>query len=175
MKRNVAKIAIGAICIALSSFVLSLFTIRVNEALQIGFTELPIIFSGALLGPVYGSVIGFVVDLLRMIKFSYAPSLFTLAPIVLGMVPGISLIVFKQRISYKFPILIITVFVAMTLRTLITSLALYYVQGLTFQGILITLPIKMLANVIETVIYALILYVILPAATTIFNEKLRYK
>ncbi len=173
MKSYVNKIAIGAMCVALSSFVLSLFTIRVSEALQIGFTELPIIFSGAFLGPVFGGLVGFTVDLLKMLKYGYPPSVYTLAPIALGAVPGIVMVLVGKKKFYNNKLLIfLTVYLAMNVRTFFTSLGLYYVTGTPLKAIIISLPPKLLMNTIESVIYSLLLFTLLAAAKSIFDHKM---
>ncbi len=174
MNKSIYKLTIGSICVALSSFVLSLFTIKLTPELQIGFAEFPIIFSGIFLGPYYGATVGLTVDVLKMIKFGFPPSLFTLAPIALGVIPGLAAILIgKEKLFKNQFLLFVTVFIAMSARTIITSFALYFVNGSPVKAILLTLPIKFGSNLIEAGIYTIILAITLPAALSIFNNKVK--
>lgn len=172
MKNHALKITIGAMCVALSSFVLSLFTIKITQSFQIGFSEFPLMASGAILGPIYGGIVGLAKDVLTMLKYGYGPSLFTLAPMILGIVPGIALVIFGKKKFYSSVVIIfVTVIIAMMLRTGVILIATNTMFGVPWKALLIELPFKLGINVVEAIVYTIIFKIVLPQVDSILGEK----
>ncbi len=158
---HVRKLAFAAIFVALA-FVFGLLSITVSNA-QFGITELPLMLSGFVLGPVYGALVGGVKDVVTMITRGYPPSLFTLAPIILGLIPGLFLVIFGKKRLYESTVLIATcVYLTTLTRTVITSFALHYVIGLEWEAVYLGLPMRLGALVVEGVVYTMVLKILLP-------------
>ncbi len=170
MKNNTLKMVVAALLVALA-FVFALFTIRISEAMQIGFTEFPLLAAGFILGPFYGALTGLVKDLLEMMRMGYPPSLYTLAPVVLGLLPGIALKVFGSKKLYNsIPILFLVILITTLTRTFVVSLSLHYVNGLEWGAVFVTLPPKIIIVIIEAVIYTVAFKMLLPLVKNMFNK-----
>ncbi|MFV0499847.1 MAG: folate family ECF transporter S component [Bacilli bacterium] len=160
--KQVKKMVYAAIFVALA-FVFSLFSVTFGNSMQIGITEFPIMASGFVLGPVFGSLVGLVKDFITMMRHSYPPSLFTISPILLGFIPGLASLIFAKDKLYKSAKwLFVVVFITTLLRTINNSVALYFVNGLEIKAILLLLPMKLVILTIEAVLYAIIFRTLLP-------------
>ncbi len=166
MNKNIKRLTFAAVFVALA-FVLNLFTIKVSDSLQLGIAELPIMTSGLFLGPIYGSIVGFVFDILK----GYPISLFTLGPIALGLIPGLALKLFgREKLYSSILLLSLVVFSATLARTGINMLAIRYVHGLEWEAIFLTLPPKLLAVGVEGVIYIIVYRSLLPLLAKTFKD-----
>lgn len=168
---DVRKLAYAAILLALA-VVLSFFTINFGQGLQFGISEAPIMYTGFFLGPIYGSLVGLLRDVFTMLRLGYPPSLFTLAPIALGLIPGLALKFFGSKKLYNSLGLIFVVILVTTLtRTMINAISLHYVIGLSWKSVLISLPPKLLAILIEGGIYSVLFHKLLPITERLFIKK----
>ncbi len=163
------KISYAAILVGLA-VVLSLFSIKITESFQLGVTEIPLMLSGFILGPLFGAIVGFVKDVFTMIKGGYPPSIFTLSPIILGLIPGLFLKIFGRERLYNSAVLIFTaVIIAGVLRTLNNTLALYVMFGTPWTVLKATLAVKLLIVLGESVIYVILFRLLLPRLKRVFD------
>lgn len=159
---RVKKVSFAAIFVALS-VVFSFLTVSILPTFQVGVTEFPIMGSGFVLGPFFGSLVGLVKDVFTMISKGYPPSLFTLSPILLGLIPGLfTVIVGKKRVYNSFWLLLVIVYITTLARSVNDSMSLHFVYGLEWNAVIAMLPAKMLLVVVEGVIYALLFKLTLP-------------
>ncbi len=170
MKRTLI-IATCAIFLALAT-VLSFYTIIVSADFQIGFSEIPILFSGYLFGPFWGGLTGFANDLVTMILKSHSPSIFTIGKILVGLVPGIALVVFgKKRLHSNMFLLFVVTFVTLSLRTVINSTALIVQFGSTLEAQIALAGIKSAMNLVDSIIFVLIAVKLLPLLDNMLRKK----
>lgn len=168
------KMVFAAFFVALA-FVFSLFTITIGQGMQIGITEFPIMVSGFVLGPLYGSLVGLVKDVITMMRMGYPVSIFTLSPILLGLIPGLFLKVFgKEKLYKNVGLLILAVYITTLARTLNNSVALHYVYGMEWKAVIALLPPKLLILAMEGILYVIIFRTLLPIIDKNFmnNDKL---
>lgn len=108
------KLAYAGLFIAMG-IVLKMFEISVTQNFRIGFTTLPTIFSGIILGPIYGFSVGFLSD---FIQFVLKPDGgvfhlgFTLTSAMFGVIPGLYVYYLKKRgvnLNYKHIFLIVLI------------------------------------------------------------------
>ena len=93
------KIVFAGLLIAMG-IVLKMFEISVTPNFRIGFTTVPTIFSGILLGPVYGFAIGFLSDFIQFVIKSDGGAFhlgFTLTSALYGLIPGLIAMMVKKK------------------------------------------------------------------------------
>ncbi len=119
------KLVYAGLLIAMG-MVLKMFEISVTPNFRIGFTTVPTIFSGIILGPVYGFAIGFLSDFIQFVIKSDGGAFhlgFTLTNALYGMIPGlIAMFLKKKNIEIKgghifFMVLVCEVLCSMLLNT----------------------------------------------------------
>ena len=89
-KYNLRKIVICGIFAALSIILGKLLAFNIGELFRISFENLPIIFVGIALGPLWGMAVGAVADLLGCLIVGYAINpIITLGAVLIGAVSGI--------------------------------------------------------------------------------------
>lgn len=163
------KVTFAAIFVALS-FAFSFLSITLANA-QIGITEFPLMASGFILGPFYGSLVGLIKDVLTMMMKGYPPSLFTISPIILGLIPGLFVkFVGIKKLSKSIPLLACAIFLATILRTVNNTFALYFVIGLDMKAIIAGLPLRIVPLIAEGVIYVIIFRSLLPIVHKMFFD-----
>ena len=93
------KLAYAGLFIAMG-MVLKMFEISVTQNFRIGFTTIPTIFSGIVLGPFYGFAIGFLSDFIQFVLKPDGGAFhlgFTLTSAMYGVIPGLFAIVLKRK------------------------------------------------------------------------------
>ncbi|MCR2033090.1 folate family ECF transporter S component [Anaerofustis stercorihominis] len=106
------KIVFAGLLIAMG-IVLKMFEISVTPNFRIGFTTVPTIFSGILLGPIYGFAIGFLSDFIQFVIKSDGGAFhlgFTLTSALYGLIPGLIAMMVKRKnieLSLKHVVLIV--------------------------------------------------------------------
>ena len=93
------KIVFAGLLIAMG-IVLKMFEISVTPNFRIGFTTVPTIFSGILLGPIYGFAIGFLSDFIQFVIKSDGGAFhlgFTLTSALYGLIPGLIAMMVKRK------------------------------------------------------------------------------
>ena len=93
------KLVFAGLLIAMG-IVLKMFEISVTPNFRIGFTTVPTIFSGILLGPVYGFAIGFLSDFIQFVIKSDGGAFhlgFTLTSALYGLIPGLIAMMVKKK------------------------------------------------------------------------------
>lgn len=125
----------------------------------------PIAMAGAILGPVYGGIVGALADIMGAILFpqgAYFPG-FTATAFVQGLIPG--LIIHKAFISNQTDKkkLVILVAVSMILTVLIASLGMntLWLSILFKKGFLVMLPSRVLTSTIVGFINTIVLGIML--------------
>ncbi|MCO8194237.1 MULTISPECIES: folate family ECF transporter S component [Anaerofustis] len=93
------KLAYAGLFIAMG-MVLKMFEISVTQNFRIGFTTVPTIFSGIVLGPFYGFAIGFLSDFIQFVLKPDGGAFhlgFTLTSAMYGVIPGLIAMWLKKR------------------------------------------------------------------------------
>ena len=96
---NTRKIVYAGLFIAMS-MVLKLFEISVSQNFRVGFTTLPLMVSGMVLGPVYGFLTGALADILNFFIKGDGGAFhigFTLTNGLYGMIPGLVMYWLRSR------------------------------------------------------------------------------
>lgn len=89
-KNNLRKIVISGIFAALSIILGKLLAFNIGELFRISFENLPIVFIGIALGPLWGMMVGAVADLIGCLIVGYAINpIITLGAVAIGAVAGI--------------------------------------------------------------------------------------
>lgn len=70
------RVLAGAAMLLALSVIIDTFTIRVSDALRIGFSFLPLALTGYLYGPVVGAISGLAGDLIKYFLYSYGEPYF---------------------------------------------------------------------------------------------------
>ena len=90
-------VAMLAILAAISIILGKYLAIRVGDVLRFSFENLPIIFAGAVFGPVAGILVGVVADLIGCVLVGYAINpIITVGGAVIGALSGILSYLFKR-------------------------------------------------------------------------------
>lgn len=94
------RVLAGAAMLLALSVIIDTFTVRISEALKIGFSFLPLALTGYLYGPVVGAISGVAGDLIKYFLYSYGDPFFpgfTLNALLSGFLYG--LILYQHRVS----------------------------------------------------------------------------
>lgn len=160
-KSKTASLAIGGLFAAMSIIFTRFFALYIaGGSIRLSFGDIPLLLSGAMLGPVVGTLTGIVADLAGMMMFGsvgpYFPG-FTLTAALTGLIPG--LILYKNNKDYRLwkiilTIVIVSIFVALMLNTL-------WLTILLKKGFWVLLPGRIIARTIMAPIEIGILYLIL--------------
>lgn len=162
MKINkTASLTMGGLFAALSIILTRFFSFYIlGESIRLGFGSIPILLSGAMLGPIMGFLTGAVADFAGMMIFGsvgpYFPG-FTLSAALTGLIPG--LIFYKTNRDYKLwkiivAIIIVSISIDLGLNTL-------WLKIILKKGFWILLPGRMIARAIMAPIEVFVLYLIL--------------
>lgn len=125
--------------------------------IRISFSNIPLILASILVSPVIGAIAGVVSDIVGCFISGYAPfPLLTLAPLVMGFLPGVFL---NKRSAYPFWKVLFAVTVSHIFASiLITTYGLSVMRGVPFIPMLITrLPSCGIGFVIDVVLVYILL------------------
>lgn len=144
MKKNKAirlkAVTVGAMMAALSIILERVLPITPPSNvidIRITLSNVPIILTSVLVSPIAGALCGVVSDIIGCFISGYAPfPLLTLAPLVMGLLPGIAM---GKKGSYSFVRVLLAVTVTHILASvLITTIGLCVMKGAPFIPMLIT-------------------------------------
>ncbi len=101
MKKTTQKLVGSALLAALSVVLARLFGMMPEASARFSIEAVPIFLAGALFGPVYGALVGFVADFVGCLfsAFGYNP-IFCLPPILYGLCGGLFRPLFRRGMSY---------------------------------------------------------------------------
>lgn len=88
-RQNLRRLCLGGLLVALSIVFGKLLAFNIGELFRISLENLPIILAGITLGPLWGSLVGAVADLVGCLIVGYAVNpLITLGAIAIGFISG---------------------------------------------------------------------------------------
>ena len=164
MPKNKIRIMTGTAMLTAFSVILERFLPLVNtDTLRVSLGNVPIIMSSIFFGPVAGALCGVLSDIIGCFLNGYPPvPLLTLAPLTVGLLPGISAKIFKNvngnGISNIFVLsgtLIVTNLLA---SAFITTMGLHVLYGSPFPFLLAQrIPVTLINTAVEILILFLIL------------------
>lgn len=151
-----------ALCVVLGLF----GSIMIGQFIRISFSYLPIALGSMLFGPVAGSILGALSDILNYILAPKGPFFpgFTINAIIMGLVYGFSF--YKKRITLKRIIItkvILMVFLDMLLST-------YWLSILYGQAFIVLLPARILKSILLLPIDAAMLYFVLTRLPSLISK-----
>lgn len=153
--KNVRTLAVMAMLLAIA-VVLGFYTLQVTDFMKIGFSYIPNELTGMLFGPVAGSLIGGLADLLKYMVHPTGPFFpgFTISGLAGGLIYGIVL--------YKKPLSLKRVFAANGLVTLIVNLGMntYWLTLLYGSGFMAILPARIMKEAIMLPVCAILFYTV---------------
>lgn len=91
--------------------------ITTTDAFSIRLSDIPIMFSGIITGPIFGALTGFIVDILYLITYGYGFNLMTITSIMWGLIPGLYFMFFKYKFRRLIVVVIITSIVCFSINT----------------------------------------------------------
>ena len=157
MKISTKKLVYISILIALAIILTRVFSIRIPfmgvEGVRIGFGALPIVFAGAVLGPVAGAIVGGISDLLGFFinpMGAYMPH-FTLTSMLTGLIPGLMICyLFKGKKTFT------TLLITIGLTQLITAIVMvpYFMNSLFGVPFSVSLPPRIFSQAFSIPLYA---------------------
>ncbi|NLM44757.1 MAG: folate family ECF transporter S component [Clostridiales bacterium] len=159
---NTFSIAVGGLLTAMSIILTRFFGIYVlGNSVRLSFGNIPILLSGALLGPIVGGLTGAIADVGGMLitggaSGPYFPG-FTLSSFLVGFIPG--LVFYRTKSDYKLwkiavSVAIVTLLISFGLNTLWLSILLK-------KGFWLLLPARVISSLIMAPIEVVILYLLL--------------
>ncbi|MDD3612388.1 MAG: folate family ECF transporter S component [Caldicoprobacterales bacterium] len=155
VKGRVRKIVFASIFIALNIILTRIFSysVRIGNVvgIRLSLSQVPLVLSGIMLGPLYGGLTGALADLLGFPINPTGPYFpgFTISAAVMGLVPGLIGKLIKDKwnlVSLSITIVITTVLAS----TILNSIWIYILSG---KAIMLLLPPRILANLITIPIY----------------------
>lgn len=168
MPKNKLKIMTGTAMLTAFSIILERFLPIINtDTLRVSLGNIPIIIASIFFGPISGVVCGVVSDIIGCFLNGYPPfPVLTLAPVVVGLLPGISARVFGKRLQNGIGSII---FVASTLvvtniiaSLVITTAGLHMLYGTPIPALLLQ---RIPATAINTTVDIAAVYLILKNGT----------
>jgi ECF transporter S component (folate family) len=115
---NAQGVTLSALLVAMAILLKSILVIETGS-FRFTFYEIPMVFIGALFGPVMGGILGFVVDFFHVLisPWAFSFNVFTLSNMLWGIIPGF-LLFGKFNRSRLFVVLVITGILAFGLNTI---------------------------------------------------------
>ena len=168
MPKNRIRIMTGVAMLTAFSVILERFLPLVNtDTLRVSLGKVPIIISSIFFGPIAGALCGVVSDIIGCFLNGYPPfPLLTLAPLTVGLLPGISARIFKNKLNLGMSNIFVlagTMIVTNLLASaLITTIGLHVLYGLPIPALLLQ---RIPVTFINTAVEVLILYLILKNGT----------
>jgi len=161
-KSNLQKLTAGAMMAALSIIlerILAIMPASNMMDIRISLSNVPLILAGVLVSPLVGGIAGIVSDIVGCFISGYAPfPILTIAPFVMGFLPGMPLRLCKTEAKLSF--LKVTLAVAVShiaASVIITTFGLSVMRGIGFIPMLITrLPSMGINLVIDIVLVYLL-------------------
>lgn len=164
MPKNRIRIMTGVAMLTAFSVILERFFPLVNtDTLRVSLGNVPIIISSIFLGPVAGVLCGVVSDIIGCFLNGYPPfPLLTIAPLTVGLLPGISARIFKNKPNLGMSNIFVlsgTMFLTNLLASvLITTFGLHVLYGTPIPVLLLQ---RIPVTFINTALEVLILYLVL--------------
>lgn len=139
-------------------------TIYFTPSFRISLANVPIIFSGMVLGPFYGFGVGAISDVLNFILKPAGPYHFgfTFTNGMFGFIPGIIFLYFRKiNVKELFSLKNITICVAIT--EIIGSVLLYtyFLASMYGTGFLLMLPVRVFKGLVMIIVQVIIIYFLL--------------
>ncbi len=164
-KLTTRTLVISALLISMA-VVLGQFSFMVGPSVRIGFSRIPIIVSGMLLGPLAGGLTGIVHDLINFIMRpagGFHPG-FTLSAMMTGMIPGL-IVQFSLISGFKkfnksqkaFSVVNIIVSVATVYVVVTLLMNTYWLSQLIGDSYLVLLPVRASTQLLANVVNALVI------------------
>ena len=153
--KNLKSMVMAAMLLAIA-VVLGFFTLQLTEFIKIGFAYIANEFAGMLFGPVVGSLIGALADILKYMVNPTGPFFpgFTISGFCGGLIYGIVL--------YKKPLSLKRVIVANTLVTIFVNLLLntYWLTLLYGNAYMALLPARIVKQLVMLPIEVILFYAV---------------
>ena len=151
----VRKLALAAL-FASMGVLLKIFSIT-TAGFRLALFDSVLIFSGMVLGPLYGLAVGFIVDILEyfLLQRGFPFSFMILSGTMLtGFIPGLIFLSHRNKEKVPYVRIILSVILATTTAYTINTLYFYLVMGM---GFLNTLPARTIALLIKWPLYSVML------------------
>lgn len=153
--KNLKSMVMAAMLLAIA-VVLGFFTLQLTEFIKIGFAYIANEFAGMLFGPVVGSLIGALADVLKYMVNPTGPFFpgFTISGFCGGLIYGVVL--------YKKPLSIKRIIVANTLVTVLVNLLLntYWLTLLYGNAYMALLPARIVKQLVMLPIEVILFYAV---------------
>lgn len=163
MKFNTQLLCRLALLVALNIILSRVFSIRIPlggaEAFRIGFGSLPVIFAGAFFGPLAGSIVGALGDMLGFFispQGAYMPH-FTLTAALRGIIPGLIILATSRG---RKQVGIFSLFLATAVTLVLADIILlpYFLETLFGISRLVTVPTRIIQNAVTIPVYTAALF-----------------
>ena len=165
---SIKRIVTDAVLIAIF-YALSLFSIEIS-GVKISFASLPVVISAMIFGPVDGFLVGFLGEFLtQMLKYGFTATtiLWILPPALRGLVIGLSVRLFKNRMSLdaltreKKPYVYFAVCIFAAVITSLSNTFVYYIDSKLYGYYNYALiwgvaGVRILTNILQSVLTAII-------------------
>ena len=165
---SIKRIVTDAVLIAIF-YALSLFSIEIS-GVKISFASLPVVISAMIFGPVDGFLVGFLGEFLtQMLKYGFTATtiLWILPPALRGLVIGLSVRLFKNRMSLdaltreKKPHVYFAVCILAAVITSLSNTFVYYIDSKLYGYYNYALiwgvaGVRILTNILQSVLTAII-------------------
>ena len=153
--KNLKSMVMAAMLLAIA-VVLGFFTLQLTEFIKIGFAYIANEFAGMLFGPVVGSLIGALADILKYMVNPTGPFFpgFTISGFCGGLIYGI--VLYKKPLSMK------KVILANTLVTILVNLLLntYWLTLLYGNAYMALLPARVVKQIVMLPIEVILFYAV---------------
>ena len=161
-KTRLQKLTAGAMMAALSIILERVFAIMPASNMmdiRISLSNVPLVLAGVLVSPVIGGIAGIVSDIVGCFISGYAPfPILTLAPFVMGFLPGMIIKLYKTETKYPFVKVSLAVTVShIAASVLITTYGLSVMRGVAFIPMLITRLSSMGINLVIDIVLVYLL------------------
>lgn len=176
--KKIYLICVVAIMAAMSIVLDKVATIKLAKEIKITFYALPLIVVGVIHGPLIGTITGIitgtVIQLTSEWGISLASPFYALAPIVWGLVSGLTFQVFKKK---KYLAFVLTVVIASISANLINTFAFFMdsllIKDSTFTKtvILSSWPMRLLTMLITMVPYIIVSSIVCDRVLYFLNGK----
>lgn len=171
-KYSIKDMAYMSLMIALNIVLSRMASIKIPvggvETIRIGFGGFPIIFSGIVLGPLAGGIVGGVGDVIGYWlnpMGAYMPH-FTISAALTGIIPGFLIKAFKKS-EYSFGQLFLAIGIGQTITSII--MVPYFLDKLFSVPMIASLPGNILNQAIHVPLYAYMTKVIIDRFSTVLD------
>ncbi|MGI6096784.1 MAG: folate family ECF transporter S component [Dethiobacteria bacterium] len=159
MRLSTRQIVISGILVAMSIILTRFASIMFTPFIRVGFGPIPIYISSIVLGPLAGGIVGGIADLLGFWFNTFGavfpnPYVF-LASIVRGILPGLLLILFRQKRLTLLRVFLLVTVTELFAGLLLTTYGLTLIYGVSFR---VLLPPRLIATLIQIPIYGFVVY-----------------